>query len=204
VGFVTRVLGPVELTSSTCSEGQRSFGRWHTLYFDLIRALAVGAKGRSFPGFSWLRVANLPWFSASVRMIQADACGDALRVTLLGVRIPSTPVTPNRILPVQTNATLGNCASATACYVYDAEGRRADKTTSAGTVQYLYDLAGHQIGELNVATGAWNRGEIYAGALHLATYPGNPGATTYFTHADWLGTERVRSNLSSSGCEATE
>ncbi|HEU5233725.1 MAG TPA: RHS repeat-associated core domain-containing protein [Terriglobales bacterium] len=38
----------------------------------------------------------------------------------------------------------------------------------------------------------WNRGELYAGAMHIATYA---NGTTYFTHYDWLGAERVRSTL---------
>jgi RHS repeat-associated protein len=73
----------------------------------------------------------------------------------------------------------------TATYTYDAEGRRASKNTFT----YLYDLAGHQVAELN--SGSWDRGEVYAGGRHLATYS---GGTTYFPHVDWLGTERVRTN----------
>ena len=37
-----------------------------------------------------------------------------------------------------------------------------------------------------------------AGERHLATWSGN---ATYFNHADWLGTERVRSNSSGTACE---
>jgi len=85
----------------------------------------------------------------------------------------------------------------TASYVYDAEGRRVQKT--AGTqAEYLYDLGGNIVAELN-SSGSWNRGEIFANGQHLATY--NNG-TTYFDHADWLGTERARSNMSDADCEA--
>jgi len=70
---------------------------------------------------------------------------------------------------------------ATVSYVYDANGRRIRKTTAtSGSVDYLYDLAGNVITELGPA-GAWNRGEIYAGGHHLATYS---LATTFFIHAD--------------------
>jgi RHS repeat-associated protein len=48
------------------------------------------------------------------------------------------------------------------------------------------------------SSGGWNRGEVYAGGTHLATY--NDG-TTYFIHHDWLGTERVRSNVPGVACE---
>jgi YD repeat-containing protein len=35
----------------------------------------------------------------------------------------------------------------TATYIYDAEGRRVEKTTSAGKIDYVYDLAGNVITE---------------------------------------------------------
>jgi RHS repeat-associated protein len=85
----------------------------------------------------------------------------------------------------------------TASYVYDANGQRVRKTTSSGSVDYLYDLASHEITELS-SSGSWNRGEVYAGGRHLATY-GN--STTYLIHADHLGTERVRTNSSGTSCE---
>jgi RHS repeat-associated protein len=59
------------------------------------------------------------------------------------------------------------------------------------TTDHLYDLGGHVIAEIN-SSGAWDRGEVYAGGMHVATYD---NGTTYFTHADWLGTERVRSTV---------
>jgi RHS repeat-associated protein len=88
-------------------------------------------------------------------------------------------------------------AGSTATYVYDAAGQRVRKTSSAGTVDYIYDLAGHEIAEVSSAR-ALNRGEVYAGGRHLATYD---GGTTYFNHVDWLGTERARSSLAAMLCE---
>ena len=72
-------------------------------------------------------------------------------------------------------------------YIYDAEGRRVGK--SGGTV-YVVGLDGRVIDELNGA--AWKRTEIYAGGRHLATE--TPSTGVIFTHADWIGTERVRTN----------
>ena len=95
----------------------------------------------------------------------------------------------NRIMQVD--------AGSTAAYVYDADGKRVQKTSSSGTVSYVYDLASHQVAEFN-SSGGWNRGEVYAGGRHLATYANN---TTYFSHPDWLGTERARSSVSGSLCE---
>jgi RHS repeat-associated protein len=84
-----------------------------------------------------------------------------------------------------------------ATYIYDANGRRVRKSTTGASEDFLYDLAGHEIADLN-AVGAWTRAEIYAGGAHLVTYT---GGTTYFIHADWLGTERKRSNVSGATAE---
>jgi RHS repeat-associated protein len=96
--------------------------------------------------------------------------------------------------------TASNGTSGSSSYAYDAEGRRIQKTTSAGgTVNFLYDLAGHEIAQTSAGAGSWMRGEIYAGGRHVATYY---NSTTYFIHADWLGTERARSNVSGALCES--
>jgi RHS repeat-associated protein len=80
----------------------------------------------------------------------------------------------------------GNCK----IYVYDASGRRV-RLRATTDIDDLYDLAGNVITELT-PSGAVNRNEVYAGGVHIATYS---GGTTYFTHSDWLGTERVRSTV---------
>jgi RHS repeat-associated protein len=49
------------------------------------------------------------------------------------------------------------------------------------------------------SAGVWNRGEVYAGGRQLATYA---NGTTYFAHADWLGTHRVRTGVSGSVAES--
>ena len=79
-----------------------------------------------------------------------------------------------------------------ATYVYDAEGRRVRRISSVDTEDDVYDLSGHVISAFST-NGVWQRGEVYAGGAHLASYF---GGTTYFNHADWLGTERVRSTVS--------
>jgi RHS repeat-associated protein len=99
----------------------------------------------------------------------------------------------NRIIQVG-GGTKGDCAHATACYTYDAEGRRAQKTLGASTVNYLYDLSAHQVAEVS-SSGTWNRGEVYAGGRHLATYTGGASGATYFNTGNWLGTERMRTSL---------
>lgn len=97
--------------------------------------------------------------------------------------------------------TAANNWNGTSTYIYDAAGQRIRKVTVAGgTVDFVYDLAGHEIAQFNTS-GVWTRGEVYAGGRHVATYSGGTGGTTYFIHADWLGTERVRSNSSGSSYE---
>jgi RHS repeat-associated protein len=81
----------------------------------------------------------------------------------------------------------------------DANGLRIRKVSPSGTADYVYDLAGHAVSEVS-GSGVWNRGEVYAGGRHLATYRDN---TTYFTQSDWLGTERARTTLNGSQCETT-
>ncbi|HXC44525.1 MAG TPA: RHS repeat-associated core domain-containing protein, partial [Candidatus Dormibacteraeota bacterium] len=88
----------------------------------------------------------------------------------------------NRIIQVD--------GGSTATYTYDAEGRRVRKVAGT-TVDYVYDHAARQIAEVNTS-GGWTRQEVYVGGRHLATYS---GTTTYFHNSDWLGTERVRTDV---------
>ncbi len=93
----------------------------------------------------------------------------------------------NRIEEVQTTG-----GSTVATYVYNALGERVEKTTSSTSVYYVYDLAGRVVAVLN-STGGWERGEVYAGGMHVATYVNNK---TYFTNSDSLGSARVQTDSS--------
>ena len=66
------------------------------------------------------------------------------------------------------------------------------KRTGTESVEYLYDLGGSAVTTLSVTDGSWIRGEIYAGGHHIGSYA---DATTYFTHSDWLGTQRARTQM---------
>jgi RHS repeat-associated protein len=80
-------------------------------------------------------------------------------------------------------------------YLYDAEGSRVAKYSgSTITAQYLLDLGGSQVTELN-NSGQWVHSNIFAGARLLATYegPAGPVPNTYHFHlTDWLGTKRMQ------------
>ena len=83
-------------------------------------------------------------------------------------------------------------------YLYDSDGRRVARLQNGAVVkQYYYDAAGRMITEAD-ASGATLRAEIYAGGRHLATWTSN---ATYFNYADWLGTERARTDANGARCE---
>jgi RHS repeat-associated protein len=88
----------------------------------------------------------------------------------------------------------------TASYKYDAMGRRASRTVGTSTWDDIYDQSGRMITEIQwqPSPTIWRRSEFYVGGAHVATYA---DATTYFTHYDWLGTARARTNVSGSVIE---
>lgn len=43
-------------------------------------------------------------------------------------------------------------------------------------MNYVYDIFGNQVAEIS-SSGVWNRGEVYAGSRHLATYVGGEAGT---------------------------
>ena len=99
---------------------------------------------------------------------------------------------------IQVDGPLGNCAAATACYKYDAVGNRTEKVAGGMITDYIYDTSGRVIAEHDFTNGWWARGEVYADGKHIATYA---NGTIYFDHADWLGSERVRSGLNGQASE---
>jgi len=62
---------------------------------------------------------------------------------------------------------------------------------------FLYDLNGKTIDQLTA--GSLTRSEAYAGGMHVATYA---SGTPYFDSSDWLGTYRVRTNVSGASVES--
>ncbi len=61
----------------------------------------------------------------------------------------------------------------------------------------MVGLAGQVLDELD--SGSWTRSEVYADGHHIATVT---PSTVYFVHTDWLGTERVRTNMAGQVCES--
>lgn len=98
-------------------------------------------------------------------------------------------------------SSVSSCASAS--YIYNASGQRVYKETGTIEKAYVVDLAANAVAHFTYNGTAWSydRGEVYAGGRHLATY--NSG-TLYYNQSDWLGTERMRTTSSGTPCEAIQ
>jgi RHS repeat-associated protein len=71
-------------------------------------------------------------------------------------------------------------------YVYDADGKRVQKTVGGASFDFIYDLSGNVISETN-STG-WLGGYAYLAGQAIAEYV---NGTTYFVHHDDLGSTRL-------------
>jgi RHS repeat-associated protein len=83
--------------------------------------------------------------------------------------------------------------------VYDADGRRVEKATGTTLEDYIYDKDGNILS--NWITNSPSYDEYYANGWHFMTGYVNAAHTTfteYFQHSDWLGTERMRSDINGS------
>ncbi|HZT74507.1 MAG TPA: RHS repeat-associated core domain-containing protein [Terriglobales bacterium] len=87
---------------------------------------------------------------------------------------------------------------ATASYAYNAQGQREHTVVNGVTREYVSGRAG-EARTVFAGPSQLIEGNVYAGGRDLATYA---GGTTYFDHADGLGTVRGRSNLSGGVVEA--
>jgi RHS repeat-associated protein len=164
-------------------------GNWTYAYDAFNRLSSANATGQAYTyaydrfGNRWQQNgphSSYPGFDANNRMVPGlgvtyDAAGNVTNDGSLGYTYDAE----SRIV------TAGSSAS----YLYDADGRRVRKVISGVTVDFLYDTAGHEISQVS-STGTWTRGEIYTTGRHLITLNNN---TTYYDHADWVGTERARS-----------
>jgi RHS repeat-associated protein len=98
----------------------------------------------------------------------------------------------------------GTCTSYNAMlYLYDAQGQRVGKQQANTLEDYVYDPEGH-ISSVHDGLTNLLRTELYAGSRHVATWAPNPNGQysdpypsgLFYNHADWLGTERVRTTSS--------
>jgi len=80
-----------------------------------------------------------------------------------------------------------------ASYTYDAMGERVRSKIGSTAYDFIYN-GGRRMDEVTGSTWTWGHP---AGAQNM-TYT---GGSTYFDHADWLGTVRARSNVSGTRTE---
>ena len=82
---------------------------------------------------------------------------------------------------------------ATARYGYDALGKRVQKTTGAAITQYVHDMGGQVILEMDGnGNGSPVADYIYLAGSLIAEYK---NGTTYFVHTDHLGSTRIVTGL---------
>lgn len=88
-------------------------------------------------------------------------------------------------------------AAATTQYWYNALGQRIKKTGPLGTTIFMYDEAGHLLGEYTAA-GTMLQETVWLGDLPIATLrPTSGTAAVYYIHTDQLGTPRKITNNNS-------
>jgi RHS repeat-associated protein len=102
---------------------------------------------------------------------------------------------------IQVDGTAGNCSTATACYVYDAEGLRLQKTKGSTTTVYLRNSKGEVVAETDGGNTLLRAGYVYAAGSLLAEYE---NGTTYFVHKDHLGDTRVMTAANGSICDSMD
>jgi RHS repeat-associated protein len=79
----------------------------------------------------------------------------------------------------------------TTSYVLNALGERIEKSSSVGSLLFVYDEAGHLLGEYS-GTGALIEETVWLGDLPVATMrPNGSGINVYYIHADHLGTPKM-------------
>jgi RHS repeat-associated protein len=183
-------------------------GNWAYSYDQLNRLSgASSTSGQSCKGLSWTYDA---WGNRTDQNVTAGSCGTLHAAVGTNNRFGSpyqydaagnmtydgvhhyTYDSENRIISVDNGATT---------YTYDALGRRVAKSTGGSTTDFIYDREGHIILN-NPATPTFI--ESYVAGMHLGTYILNTAGTAtifYYTHPDWLGTERARTDLSGNACE---
>jgi RHS repeat-associated protein len=102
---------------------------------------------------------------------------------------------------IQVDGTLGTCSTATACYTYDAFGRRNTATVGGLSTWRLFDLDSNVITYVAMSNDSYISSQTYVAGRRIAV---QNGSTTAFPHTDWLGSTRVLSNLSGAAIQTAQ
>jgi RHS repeat-associated protein len=105
----------------------------------------------------------------------------------------------------------GTCTSPSAMlYFYDPQGQRVGKQQGDALEDYVYDPQGH-ITSVHDGSANLLRSELYSpDGRHVATWGPNPNGQysdpypsgLFWNHADWLGTERMRTDINGNPYES--
>jgi RHS repeat-associated protein len=191
--------------------GQRSFNR--TYAYDSLNRLSTLSSPSDPNGCSGLSWSYDAWGNRTAQTTTGGSCPQQPSTTFsLKNQLPSPYAydaagnmtydgthyyfydAENRLIQVQSTPTLGACSAASACYVYDALGRRVHKSGSLVpyAIDYMYDLQGNVMAEYEPAcsggTECWSTGYVYLNGALTAEYK---NATTYFASGDHLGSARI-------------
>jgi RHS repeat-associated protein len=82
-------------------------------------------------------------------------------------------------------------SSASDTYTHDALGQRLERTVNSLTYDYAFDNQGHENTKGAVGFASFHWTELYLGGTHVNTYT---NGSTYFSHADHLGSERMETD----------
>jgi RHS repeat-associated protein len=197
--------GSIMSLSATGASGAQTFSRSYT-YDPLNRLATMSGPGGSCMGLSW---SYDPWGNRTAQTPTRGTCNQSNLGLDSNNRINSPSGftydasgnlaydgshhyyydAENRL--IQVDGTLGTCSSAAACYVYDADGHRIERTVGATTIDYLYDLDGRVMVEVNSGPTVV-ADYIYAGGQLIAQYK---NSTLNFVHGSHLGSSGILTSV---------
>jgi RHS repeat-associated protein len=183
--------------ASMTATGNQVFARTYTYdALNRLSTLADSASAQPCKGLSWTYD---PWANRSDQTVTSGTCNTFHQAVDTNNRLLGAPYqydaagnmthdashsytydAENRLIQVD--------GGSTASYVYDAEGRRVQKTVGSTQTDYIYDLSGNVVSELNSST--WFNVYLRLNGKLFAQYTvGAP--RTQFIHTDHLGSTRV-------------
>jgi RHS repeat-associated protein len=163
------------------------------------RLYSMSAPGSTCSGLSW---SYDQWGNRTAQTVTGGTCGSSQltfnsynHVTNSGFQYDAAgnmthDASHSYTYDAENRVTVVDGGS-TATYVYDANGRRVEKTVGGVTKGYLYDIAGNVSAEMQGTF--MTAGYVFLGGQMVAEYE---SGATYFVHQDHLGSTRLLTNVS--------
>ena len=181
------------------ASGTQNFSRSYT-YDNLNRLSTMTAPGDNCSGLSWTYDA---WGNRTQQNNTGGNCPAPQTAVNANNRIVATGInydaagnmyadgTHTYAFDAENQITTVD-SGAVATYTYDAFGQRVETNVGGTKTEYIYGIDGHVVAEVD-GSGNWQTGYVYMGNQLLAEYA---NGTTYFIHADHLGSTRLRTTVS--------